>query len=130
MCKERESYELYPFFRTLELQLSFYRSLCYNSRSHCPLLQCLLIKSAIQAGAHSYFVISFKCEGKKCCHDLIPTLEFNIFLRGFIALDVDHFYMFLLNRNRKKPEYRQFYFLKSFQNVPHYPNLFLLELII
>ena len=30
----------------------------YNSRAHCPLLQCLRTTSAILAGAHSYFVVS------------------------------------------------------------------------
>ena len=50
------------------LQLSFYRPLCYNSRSHCP----LVTTTAILAVAHSYFVVSlFKCEGKNSCHDLI-----------------------------------------------------------
>ena len=48
-----------------DLQLSFYRSLCYNSRANCPLLQYLRSTSAILADAHSYFVVSsFKCEGK------------------------------------------------------------------
>ena len=57
----------------LDLQLSFYRPLCYN-RAHCPLLQCLNTISAILAGAHSYFVVSsFKCEGKNSCYDLIPN---------------------------------------------------------
>ena len=58
----------------LDLQLSFYRPLCYNSRAHCPLLQCLRTTSAILAGAHSYFVVSsFKCEGNNSHHDLIPN---------------------------------------------------------
>ena len=64
----------HPFCTTLNLQLSFYRPLCYNSRTHCLLLQYLCTTSAILAGAHSYFVISsFKCEGKDSCHDLIPN---------------------------------------------------------
>jgi len=57
-----------------DLQLSFYRSLCYNSRDHCPLLQCLRTTSAILAGAQPYFVVSlFKCEGENSCDDLIPN---------------------------------------------------------
>ena len=64
----------HPFCTTLDLQLSFYRPLCYNSRAHCPLMQCLRTTSAKQTGAHSYFlVLSFKCEGKYSCHDLIPN---------------------------------------------------------
>ena len=48
--------------------------LCYNSRAHCPLLQCLCTTRAILAGANSYFVVSaFKCEGNNSCHDLIPN---------------------------------------------------------
>ena len=63
-----------PFCTTLDLQLSFYRSLCYNSRDHCPLLQCLRTTSAILAGAQPYFVVSlFKCEGENSCDDLIPN---------------------------------------------------------
>ena len=38
---------LIPFCTTLDLQLTFYRPLCYNSRAHCPLLQCLRATSAI-----------------------------------------------------------------------------------
>ena len=60
-------------FWTLDLQLSFYRPLCYN-RAHCPLLLCLRTTSAILSGAYSYFVVlSFKCEGTNSCHDLIPN---------------------------------------------------------
>ena len=59
------SLESNSFCTTVDLQLSFYRPLCYNSRAHYPLLQCLRTASAILAGAHSYFLIlSFKCEGK------------------------------------------------------------------
>ena len=65
--------ETHSFCLTLDLQLSFYRLLCYNSRARCPLLQCLSTTSAILAGAHSYFVVSFKCEGKNSSHDLIPN---------------------------------------------------------
>ena len=62
-----------PFSMMLDLQL-FYRSLCYNSRSHYSLLQCLRTACAILAGTHSSFVVSsFKCEGKNSCHDLIPN---------------------------------------------------------
>ena len=50
--------ESHPFCTMIDLQLSFYRCLCYNSRAHCPLLQCVRTKSAILAGAHSYFVVS------------------------------------------------------------------------
>jgi hypothetical protein len=58
----------------LDLQLSFYRPLCYNSRTHCPLLQCLCTTSATLAGAHTYFMVSsFKCEGKDNWYDLIPN---------------------------------------------------------
>ena len=61
-----------PFCTTLNLQLSFYLALWYNSRAHRPLLQCQRTKSIILAGAHSYFVVSsFKFEGKNSCHDLI-----------------------------------------------------------
>ena len=64
----------HPFFMMLDLQLSFYCTLYYNSRVHCPLLQCLCTTSAILAGAHSYFVVSsFKCEGKNSYHDLNPN---------------------------------------------------------
>ena len=50
---------------------NFYCPLGYNSRAHCPILQCLRTISVILAGAHSYFVVqSFKCEGKDSCHDL------------------------------------------------------------
>ena len=43
----------------------------FNSRAHCPLLQCLRTTSAILAGTHCYFVVSsFKCEGKYSCHDV------------------------------------------------------------
>ena len=55
---------------TLDLQLS---SLCYNSNAHYSLMQCLRTRSAIPAGANSYFVVSsFKCEEKNSCHDFIP----------------------------------------------------------
>jgi hypothetical protein len=67
------SHESHPFCRTLVLQLSFYCHLCYNSRAHYPLLQFLRTTSAILAGAHSYFVVSFKCEGENSCYDLIPN---------------------------------------------------------
>ena len=40
-----------PFCTTLDLQLSFYRPLCYNSRAHCPLLQCVRTTSDILAGS-------------------------------------------------------------------------------
>ena len=66
-----------PFCTTLDLQLSFYRPLCYNSSAHCPLLLCIRTTSAILAGAHSYFVVSsFKYEGKNSCHDLILNPRF------------------------------------------------------
>ena len=55
--------------RTERIQLSFYRLLCYKS----ALLQCLHSTSAILVDAHSYFVVSFKCEGKYSWHDLIPN---------------------------------------------------------
>ena len=63
-----------PFCTMVDLQLSFYRPLCYKSRVHCPLLHDLRTKSAIPTGVHSYFVVSsFKCEGNNGCHDLIPN---------------------------------------------------------
>ena len=46
-----------PFCTTLDLQLSFYRPLCYDSRTHCPLLQCLRT-SAILTGTYPYFLVS------------------------------------------------------------------------
>ena len=62
-----------PISTNLDLQLSSYRSLCYNSRAHCPLLQFLHTTSAILPGAHSNFVVSsFKCDGNSC-HVLIPN---------------------------------------------------------
>ena len=67
-------YESHLFCKILNLQLSFYRPLYYNSRAYCPLLQCLCTTSAILAGTHSYFVVSsFKCEGGNSCLDLIPN---------------------------------------------------------
>ena len=57
----------------LDLQLSFYHPLCYNSRALCPYCS-LCTTSTILAGAYSYFVVSsFKCEGENSCHDLIPN---------------------------------------------------------
>ena len=79
-------YESHPFCTMLDLQLSFYWPLCYNSRAHCPLLQCLCMTSAIVAGAHSYFVGSFKCEEKNNCHYLISNpciLKVHIILLNF-----------------------------------------------
>ena len=35
-----EVVELRSFCTTLDFQLSLYRPLCYNSRTHCPLLEC------------------------------------------------------------------------------------------
>ena len=53
-----------PFCTTVDLQLSFYRPLGYNSRAHCLLLQCRLTTSAILVGARSNCVMSaFKYEG-------------------------------------------------------------------
>ena len=78
--------ESHPFFTTLDLQLSFYRTLCYNSRAHCPLLQHLHTTSAKLDGAHSYFVVSFKCEGKNSCHDLIPTLVSTIVIKEILKM--------------------------------------------
>ena len=57
-----------------DLQLRFYRPVSYNNGAHCSLLQCLCTTSAILAGAHSYFVVSFKCGAEEnSCHDLIPN---------------------------------------------------------
>ena len=58
-CSHAVLVDSHPFCTTLDLQLSFYRRLCYNSRAHCPLLQCLHTASAILAGAHSYFVVVY-----------------------------------------------------------------------
>ena len=56
----------HSFCMTLDLQLSFYCPLCYNSRAHCPLLQCLYTTSIMLAGTHYYFVVSsFNCGKKK-----------------------------------------------------------------
>ena len=33
--------KLHPFCTMFDLQVSFYRPLCYNSGAQCPLLQCL-----------------------------------------------------------------------------------------
>ena len=64
----------HPFCTTLDLQRTFCRPLFYNSRAHCPLLQCLHTTSPILAGVHSYFAVSsFKCEGENSWHDLIPN---------------------------------------------------------
>ena len=70
-CRHAVLIESHPFCTTLNLQLSFCHPLCYNSRAHCPLLQCIHT-SAILAGAYSYFLVpTFKCEGKNSCHCLI-----------------------------------------------------------
>ena len=55
------------FCTMLDLQLN------YNSRAYYPPLQCLRTRSTILTGAHSYFEISFKCEGKNSCDDLITN---------------------------------------------------------
>ena len=46
------------FCTTLHLELSFYRSMCYKSRAHYPLLQYLRTTSAILLGTYSYFVVT------------------------------------------------------------------------
>ena len=64
-CRHAVLVKSHPFGTTLDLQLSFYHLLCYNSRAHCPLLQCLCTTSVILAGKRSYFVVSsFRCDGK------------------------------------------------------------------
>ena len=79
-----EGVESHPFCTTLDLQLSFYRPLCYNSRAYCTLMQNLCTTSAILAGAHSYFVVSsFKCEGENSCHGLIPKPSIFFMHLGF-----------------------------------------------
>ena len=61
-CSSRVTSILHDGWLTTKFILPF---VCYNSRAHCPLLQCLRTTSAILAGTHSYFVVSsFKCEGK------------------------------------------------------------------
>ena len=63
-----------PSCKTLDLQLSLYCPLYYNSTALCPLLECLRTTSAILAGAHSYFVVSsLKCKVKNSCQDLISN---------------------------------------------------------
>ena len=63
----------------LDLQLSFYRFLCYNSGAHCPLLQCLFTTNAILAGAHSYFVV-FKSEKKFHVKCKVTVLNISILI--------------------------------------------------
>ena len=72
-CRHAVLVESHPFCTTLDLQLSFYRPMCNNSRLHCPLLQCLRTTSAILAGAHSYFVVSSLNVKGNSFHDLIPN---------------------------------------------------------
>jgi hypothetical protein len=73
-CSHAVLVDSHPFCTMLDLQLSLYCPLCYNSRAHCSLLPCLCTTGAILAGAHSYFVVSsFKCEEKDSWHDLIPN---------------------------------------------------------
>ena len=68
------SYQVTSLLHDAWLTTGFYRPLCYNSRAHCPLLQCPHTTSAILPGAHSYFVVSlFKYERKNSCHDLVPN---------------------------------------------------------
>ena len=45
---------------------------------HCSLLQCLCITSAVLAGTHFNFVISFKCEQKNSCHNLISNPHISV----------------------------------------------------
>ena len=50
--------------------------MCYNSRAHCPLLQCISTTIAILAGPHPYLWYHYLgpiYEGKNSCHDLIPN---------------------------------------------------------
>ena len=73
-CSHAVLVESHLFCTTLDLQLSFNRPLCYNSKAHCPLLKCLRTTSAILTGAHSYFVVSsFKYEGENSYRDLITS---------------------------------------------------------
>ena len=66
LCTLTVLVELHPFYAMLDVQLNFYYPLCYYSRAHCSLLQCLCTTSAILADTHFYFVVSlFKYEGKK-----------------------------------------------------------------
>jgi hypothetical protein len=77
-----------PFYTTFDLQLSFNRPLCYRSRDHWRLQQCLRTTSAILAGAHSYFVLSFKREGKNSYHDLISNPHMHIlYIHVYIYTD-------------------------------------------
>ena len=77
------------FCTTLDLQLNFHRPLCYNSRAHCPLFECLRTTSTMLAGAHSYFVVSFKCEGKDIRHDLIPNPRTQMRKVGLVVLTLN-----------------------------------------
>ena len=70
-CRQAVLIESHSFFTTLDLKLGFFRPLCYHRRVQYPPLQYLRIKSAILAGANYFLAISFKCEGKYSCHDLI-----------------------------------------------------------
>ena len=66
-----------PFCTKLDLQLSLYRPLWYNSRTLWPLLQYLRTISAILAGAHYYFVVSSYMRGKIVAITLSPTFVYN-----------------------------------------------------
>ena len=59
-----------PLCTMLDLQLSFYYPLCYNSRAHCPLLQCVCTTSAILAVFFLWYD-HLNVRGTITCHDLI-----------------------------------------------------------
>ena len=70
-----------------------------------PLLHYLHTSSAILVGAHSYFVVSFKFDGKHNCHDLIPNSRWLVGTllasrSGLVeedAVEVFHYYGFHLS---------------------------------
>ena len=65
-----------PFYMTLDLQLSFYRPLCYISGAHYLPLQCLCTTSTILAAAYSYlWYHRLNVNEKNSCHHVIPNLE-------------------------------------------------------
>ena len=100
LCRQAVLVESYPFCTTFDLQLNFYRPLCYNSRDQCPLLQCLRT-SATLAGTHSNFVVSFyKCERKSSCNDLNPNPRIH-------KIAQSHSSIFYINQNYSCPSKRE-----------------------
>ena len=73
----------------LDLQMNLFCPLCYNSRAHCSLLQCLCILSDMLADTHSYFVRSLNVREKNSFHDLIfnPSTFHHYYYKTFILPD-------------------------------------------